>query len=109
MDLFYGTSGPRDAHIAIVAESWGREEEKQQAPLVGTSGQLNDTILADAGIKRNDVFCTNVISAHPPGNDMLHYFYPTAEKSSRKALFGLYPQPILIAEMERLYEQLSIV
>jgi len=111
MDLFYGTSGPRDAHIAIVAESWGREEEKKQQPLVGVSGQLNDVILAECGLRRNDVFCTNVISAHPADNDMCEYFYPTQEAKAGKLkdTFGLYPREILIKEMERLYEQLSTV
>ena len=108
-DLWYGTSGPRDAHIAIVAESWGKVEERQQQPLVGPSGMLSDTILADAGLRRSDVFCTNVISARPPDDDMTHYFHPTLEKKGQESTFGLYPRKELISEMERLYDQLNVV
>ena len=108
-DTFFGTSGPRDAKVMIVAESWGREEQLKQMPLVGTSGQLSDTILADAGLRRAEVFCTNVISAHPPGNDMLHYFYPTAEKKKQPTTFGLYPRQELIDGLKTLYEQIAIV
>lgn len=109
MDIFYGTSGPRDAKVVIVAESWGREELAKQQPLVGTSGQMSDTILAEAGLRRNDVFCTNVISAHPPGNDMLHFLKPTLECKGTRDVFGLYPKPELIQGLKTLYEQLAIV
>lgn len=108
-DIWFGTSGPRDAKVAIVAESWGREELAKRMPLVGTSGQLSDTILADAGLRRADVFCTNVISDHPANNDMLLYFRPTLEAKGTRDTFGLYPKPELIEGLRTLYEQLSRV
>ena len=73
-DIFHGTSGPHNARIAVVGESYGREEAGKQKPFIGQSGGLLDQLLASAGIPRDTVFCTNVISEQPPGNDMWQFF-----------------------------------
>ena len=62
-DLWYGTSGPRDSRIAVVAESWGSHENAAKLPLVGPSGHLFDQILADAGLRRSQLFITNCFAA----------------------------------------------
>ena len=51
-DLFHGTSGPHDADIAVVGESYGIEEARKQKPFIGQSGGLLDKLLAGAGIPR---------------------------------------------------------
>ena len=55
--------------IAIVGESWGREEEAQRVPFVGAAGYELTRMLNEAGIHRADCFLTNVFNLHPPGND----------------------------------------
>ena len=62
-EIFLGTSGPRNADIAIVAESWGAEEDRQKKPLVGEAGKELRKMLIECGININDCFKTNVISA----------------------------------------------
>ena len=79
--LFYGTSGPRDADIAIVGESWGSEEARQYEPFVGESGQELNKILSECGIDRNECFCTNVVDEQPPGNHMWEFFWETKKVS----------------------------
>lgn len=109
--LFYGTSGPRNARIAFVGECWGQEEARQTRPLVGESGQLFNSMLADAGLNRADVFCTNVFNAQPAGGESHRFFMPTAEtKAQRREPYrGLYPTPFVMQSLERLYAQLAAV
>ena len=38
-NLWWGSSGPPDAPIAVVGESWGIEELAEEQPFVGQSGQ----------------------------------------------------------------------
>ena len=60
--------GDPDAEVVIVGEAPGASEDKQGRPFVGRAGKLLDTLLADAGLERGDVFVTNVVKARPPGN-----------------------------------------
>ena len=106
--LFFGTSGPRNARIAVVAESWGWEEAAQHAPLVGQSGQEFTRILADAGINRDDVFLTNVISARPENNEAWRFFEQT-KMAMTPPIAGLYPNEQAKSEIARMYAQLDVV
>jgi uracil-DNA glycosylase family 4 len=107
-DLFHGTSGPHDADIAVVGESYGREEAGKQKPFVGQSGKLLDQLLAAAGIDRTEVFCSNVISEQPPGNDMWQFFYPTvvAKKEGKEEVRRLFPRDNVKAGVNKLRQQL---
>ncbi len=60
--------GPEDAMILLLGEAPGREEDETGRPFVGRSGRLLDECLAAAGIKRSDVFITNVVKCRPPDN-----------------------------------------
>jgi len=105
-DTFFGTSGPRDAKIMVVAESWGSEEERQQLPLVGASGQEFTRIFGDAGINRNEVFLTNVIGAKPDKNEAWRFFDKPKTGLEWK---GLHPTPFVISELTRLAAQIEAV
>jgi uracil-DNA glycosylase family 4 len=107
-DLFYGTSGPRDARIAFVAEAWGVAEEAAKAPLVGQSGELFTGILSDAGINRTDCFLTNVVSLRPEENRMWSLFEPF-RTPTLAPVGGLHPTQFVRDELDRLYEQLRTV
>lgn len=108
-DLFAGTSGPRDAHIAIVGESWGRDEEAARQPFVGASGQELTRMLADAGISRNECFLTNVVAARPAENDMRNFFVPIKEAKAYAPVRGLCPLPVVRAGLDTLHQQLEAV
>ncbi len=60
--------GPSDAHIVFIGEGPGYHEDQQGRPFVGPAGKFLDELLASAGLKREDVFITNMVKCRPPGN-----------------------------------------
>jgi uracil-DNA glycosylase family 4 len=61
-------SGPGPAEIMIVGEAPGFNEDVQGHPFVGAAGKLLDTLLAQIGLSRQQVFVTNVLKCRPPQN-----------------------------------------
>ncbi len=60
--------GNPGATIMFIGEGPGYHEDKQGRPFVGAAGQFLDELLASIGIKRADVFITNVVKCRPPDN-----------------------------------------
>jgi uracil-DNA glycosylase family 4 len=56
------------AALLFVGEAPGADEDATGRPFVGKAGQLLDTLLADAGVRRSDVSVLNVLKCRPPGN-----------------------------------------
>lgn len=106
-DFWFGTSGPRDARIMIVGESWGQSEEFEKLPFVGESGREFTRILADAGIDRASCFLTNVVSSRPPRNEMWRFFAPP--KAGEQEINHLHPLPIIKEGLHALYQQIEAV
>jgi uracil-DNA glycosylase family 4 len=102
-DPWFGTSGPRDARIVLVGESWGAAEADQRLPFVGESGKELTRMLEEAGFPRNQIFLTNCFAAQPPGNDAWRFFEPRGDNRWR----GLNPTPWVKSELNRLYHQLK--
>jgi uracil-DNA glycosylase family 4 len=63
----FGT-GNRAAEWMIVGEAPGADEDRQGEPFVGRAGQLLTAMLAAIGLRREEVFVTNVLKCRPPGN-----------------------------------------
>jgi len=61
-------AGNADADLMLVGEAPGRDEDESGLPFVGRAGKLLDSLLAEAGIARSDVFIANVLKCRPPGN-----------------------------------------
>jgi uracil-DNA glycosylase len=61
-------AGPDSAKIVFVGEGPGWNEDKQGLPFVGAAGKYLDELLGIAGLRRGDVFITNVVKCRPPGN-----------------------------------------
>lgn len=61
-------SGSPTADLMFVGEAPGFHEDKQGVPFVGQAGKLLDTLLAQIGLQRSDVFVANVLKCRPPGN-----------------------------------------
>ena len=61
-------TGPCPADIMIVGEAPGFNEDMQGKPFVGQAGKLLDTLLAGIGLRREDVYITNVLKCRPPQN-----------------------------------------
>ena len=60
--------GSRTADIVFVGEGPGYHEDRQGRPFVGPAGQFLDQLLASIGLKREDVYITNMIKCRPPNN-----------------------------------------
>lgn len=59
---------PPGADVLLVGEAPGAQEDAGGEPFVGRSGQLLDSLLADAGMPREQVAVVNVLRCRPPGN-----------------------------------------
>ncbi len=60
--------GSHLAKIMFVGEAPGQNEAIQGRPFCGRSGMLLDELLKSAGIKREDVYITNIVKDRPPEN-----------------------------------------
>lgn len=60
--------GAEDADLMLIGEAPGRNEDLQGEPFVGAAGRLLDTLLAEVGLERRDVYIANVLKCRPPGN-----------------------------------------
>lgn len=107
--LFKGTSGPRDAQIMFLGESWGREEEAAGAPFVGASGQELSRMATEAGIDFQSTFRTNVVSSRPLNNEMWRFFHDNASAKTMVPVRGLFPTPLVTEGLARLTEQIRAV
>lgn len=60
--------GPANARIMLIGEAPGWNEDQQGRPFVGAAGKFLEELLGAAGLKRSEVFITNVVKCRPPGN-----------------------------------------
>jgi uracil-DNA glycosylase family 4 len=60
--------GPANAEIMFIGEGPGFYENEQGRPFVGSAGKFLDELLAQAGLKRPEVWIGNVVKCRPPGN-----------------------------------------
>jgi DNA polymerase len=60
--------GPPDAEILFVGEGPGFYEDQQSRPFVGPAGKFLEELLASIGLRRDQVFITNVVKCRPPNN-----------------------------------------
>lgn len=60
--------GPVNASIMFIGEGPGFHEDQQGRPFVGAAGQFLNELLQSIGLKREEVYITNVVKCRPPGN-----------------------------------------
>lgn len=60
--------GSHEAAIMLIAEAPGGQEDQQGIPFVGRSGEILDRLLQDCGLDRDQIYITNILKCHPPGN-----------------------------------------
>ena len=65
--VVYGVGNP-DADLLFIGEGPGFHEDQQGEPFVGAAGQLLTRMLAEIGLRREDVYIANVVKCRPPGN-----------------------------------------
>ncbi|WP_411032877.1 UdgX family uracil-DNA binding protein [Shinella sp. BYT-45] len=67
--------GPRDAHVMMVGEQPGDQEDLAGRPFVGPAGQVFDAVLKEAGITREKLYLTNAVKHFkyvPRGKRRIH-------------------------------------
>lgn len=63
------SDGVDNAHVLLIGEAPGKDEDQQGKPFVGRSGQLLDRMLAQIGLSRqSNILISNTIYWRPPGN-----------------------------------------
>src|SRR4051812_21345254 len=62
-----GEGNPK-ADIVFIGEAPGQREDEMGRPFVGPAGQFLDELLNSIGLKREDVYITNVVKYRPPQN-----------------------------------------
>jgi uracil-DNA glycosylase family 4 len=60
--------GPANSEIMFIGEGPGFHENEQGRPFVGAAGNFLNELLAEAGLKRAEVWIGNVVKCRPPGN-----------------------------------------
>lgn len=60
--------GPENADILFIGEGPGYNEDQQGRPFVGAAGSFLEQLLASVGLRRGQVFITNMVKCRPPNN-----------------------------------------
>lgn len=60
--------GTADSPIVFIGEAPGKSEDEQGRPFVGAAGKFLSEMLADIGMRREDVYITNIVKYRPPNN-----------------------------------------
>lgn len=66
-DVIPGDGNP-DAELLFIGEAGGYYESIQRKPFVGPAGQLLNKLLTTIGIRREDVYISNMVKTRPPSN-----------------------------------------
>lgn len=79
-EFFIFGTGKTDSNVVIVGESPGAPDADSEKPFMGPVGDLLVKILAAIGLKRDDVYLTNVVKFISAGdeltNEILNFFTP---------------------------------
>ena len=62
--VVFGEGSPT-ARLLIIGEAPGEGEDKAGRPFVGRAGQVLNSLLGEAGIKREDIWITNTVKSRP--------------------------------------------
>ncbi len=60
--------GNPDAEIVFIGEAPGAKEDQQGVPFVGAAGKFLSEMLEGIGLKRADIYITNIVKYRPPAN-----------------------------------------
>ena len=60
--------GDPHAKVMFIGEAPGQKEDELKRPFVGAAGQFLNELLGTIGLKREDVYISNVVKYRPPSN-----------------------------------------
>jgi DNA polymerase len=64
--------GSINATMLFIGEAPGEQEDLQGRPFVGAAGRLLNQLLNSIGLRREDVYITNIVKCRPPANRPPH-------------------------------------
>ena len=65
--LVFGDGNP-EAEIVFIGEAPGKNEDIKGIPFIGAAGKFLAEMLESIGLKREDVYITNIVKYRPPNN-----------------------------------------
>jgi uracil-DNA glycosylase family 4 len=65
--LVFGDGNP-DTEVVFIGEAPGKNEDEQGIPFVGAAGRFLEEMLSLIGMKRSDIYITNIVKYRPPEN-----------------------------------------
>lgn len=66
-NIVFGEGHP-SAQLMFIGEGPGRDEDQQGRPFVGEAGKLLTRLIERMGLRRHDVYITNIVKCRPPEN-----------------------------------------
>ena len=60
--------GSADSKIVFIGEAPGKSEDAQGIPFVGAAGKFLAEMLEKIGLKREEIYITNIVKYRPPNN-----------------------------------------
>lgn len=60
--------GNPNANIVFIGEAPGKNEDQQGLPFVGAAGKFLNEMLELIGLRREDIYITNIVKYRPPNN-----------------------------------------
>jgi len=63
----FGDGNP-SAEVVFIGEAPGKNEDIQGIPFVGAAGKFLNEMLEMIGLKREDIYITNIVKYRPPNN-----------------------------------------
>jgi DNA polymerase len=66
-NIVFGVGNPT-AEVMFIGEAPGKQEDLGAEPFIGAAGQYLNSLLALAGLKREEIYIANVLKCRPPEN-----------------------------------------
>jgi uracil-DNA glycosylase family 4 len=60
--------GNAHADVVFIGEAPGKKEDQEGRPFIGAAGKFLAKMLEGIGMKREDIYITNIVKYHPPEN-----------------------------------------
>lgn len=65
--MVFGDGNP-NSEIVFIGEAPGKNEDLEGKPFVGAAGRFLNEMLETIGLKRSDIYITNIVKYRPPNN-----------------------------------------
>lgn len=63
-EIVFGVGNP-EADIVVIGTAPGKDEDEEGIPFVGESGFVQDELLREVGLSKDDIYCVNLVACRP--------------------------------------------